>query len=292
MATKVLVTGAAGLIGQAFFDFIKSTTPYQVIGIDNFSRFPNTDQRDIINADICDWLDTTVNDFDYIYHFAAINGTSSFYKNPTGVIKNNTLIDLSVIEFAETNPNCKLIYSSSSEVVAGTSNYPTSEETDIVISNIHNSRWSYRLPKVLAENYLMNSNIDFAIIRFFNVYGKRSGAGHFVYDIVEKLKSSNFELIGADETRSFCYVEDAVESILLIGETVSKDVVNLGSDREIAILDAANLIATHLRITPEWQFKDSLRGSVKRRRPDLTKIKQLNPNFNPRSLEEIIPILF
>ena len=234
-----------------------------------------------VKSNLVEYLEQTSNTFDIIYHMAATNGTKYFYSQPNDVLRNNVTLDLAIFKFAESNPNCKLIYASSSEVVAGTSQFPTPEITNITINNVHNPRWSYMLPKVLAENYLFNSSIDFLVIRFFNVFSEHSGAGHFVKDIVEKIRNNNFELIGADETRSFCYVSDAVSAVIKISD-VSKTVVNVGSDEELTILQAANIIAESLGYSnTNWTLLPGLTGSAKNRKPDITELKRLFPAFSP-----------
>ena len=219
---------------------------------------------------------------------AATNGTKYFYSQPNEVLRNNVTLDLGMFKFVESNPNCKLVYASSSEVMAGTTVFPTPELIDITVSNIHNPRWSYMLPKVLAENYLFNSNIDFLIIRFFNVFSEHSGSGHFVKDIVEKIQNNDFDLIGADETRSFCYVSDAVDAVISISDA-SRQIVNVGSDEELKIVDAANIIAESLgKHTVSWTTKPGLVGSAKNRRPDITELKRLLPTFSPTLFKDVL----
>ena len=285
---KILITGAAGLIGREFCNQLSLEN--DVTAVDNNQRFKDYIPANClyIQSNLVEYLEQTSNTFDIIYHMAATNGTKYFYSQPNDVLRNNVTLDLAIFKFAESNPNCKLIYASSSEVVAGTSQFPTPEITNITINNIHNPRWSYMLPKVLAENYLFNSSIDFLVIRFFNVFSEHSGTGHFVKDIVEKIRNNNFELIGSDETRSFCYVSDAVDAVIRISHA-SRRVVNVGSDEELSILDAANTIATaigHKSIT--WKTKPGLPGSAKNRQPDITELKRLFPAFSPRSFKDII----
>jgi nucleoside-diphosphate-sugar epimerase len=284
---KILITGAAGLIGREVRAQLEAKG-YAVTSIDNNSRFPNYLPNDLIRSNLTEYLNSKVNTFDYVYHMAAINGTTSFYKKPSQVMSNNISADFAVFRFVESNPNTKLVYASSSEVVAGTDIFPTPEITDIAITNIHNPRWSYRLPKVVAENYLANSDINYKIIRFFNVYSEHSGAGHFLKDIVEKLKNKNYELQSPDETRSFCYVRDAVEAMIAIAEQPANKIVNIGSDEEITILEAANIIAAALDLTVKWNTTPSLEGSSKRRRPDISRLLSLYPAFNPETFKSVI----
>jgi nucleoside-diphosphate-sugar epimerase len=287
---KVLVTGASGLIGRELCKQLSSDV-YDVIGVDNNQRFKDVVPVNckFICQDLSEFYQQTKNNFDLIFHLAAVNGTEYFYSDPSGTLINNTRIDLNTFDYAATNRNCKLIYSSSSEVVAGTDVVPTNEIVDISIHNIHNPRWSYRLPKILSENYLTNSNINYLIVRFFNVFGSNSGSGHFIRDIVEKIKNQEHTLIGANETRSFCYVEDAVDALIHVSQSTEKQVVNIGNDREVSILEAANIIAREVfDKTINWKMAEGRAGSVSRRSPAIYKLKEIYPTYSPKSFEESI----
>ena len=62
------------------------------------------------------------------------------------------------------------------------------------------------------------------------MYGKNSKQGHFVGDQINKIQNGTFSVIGANETRSFCYISDAVSASIHMAETVSKQVINIGND--------------------------------------------------------------
>jgi len=289
---KILITGASGLIGREMCNQLSSL--HDVTAVDNNQRFVGYQPPgcNFIKSNLVEYLQHANNNFDIVYHLAATNGTKYFYSQPNDVLRNNVTLDLEMFRFVESNPACKLVYASSSEVMAGATVFPTPELTDIAISNIHNPRWSYMLPKVLAENYLFNSNIDFLIIRFFNVYSEHTGSGHFLKDIVDKIQNKNFELIGSDETRSFCYVSDAVDAVIKISDS-SRCVVNVGSDEELRIIDAANIIANALgESNVIWTTKPGLTGSAKNRRPDITELKRLLPTFSPKSFKEVLTKLY
>jgi dTDP-glucose 4,6-dehydratase/UDP-glucose 4-epimerase len=287
MAKKVLVTGAAGLIGRELCKQLSSN--FIVIGVDNGFRYPeDKPEFKIIQQNLTDYLQTVENDFDFVFHMSAINGTKYFYDIPTQLIENNITSDLAIFNFMQKNSNSKLIYASSSEIVAGTIEIPTPELVDVHIKNIHNPRWSYRLAKMLSENYLMNSQINFLIVRFFNVFGKHSGNGHFIKDIIDKIHNEDYSLIGATETRSFCRVEDAVDAVIHIYDQVSREIINIGSDEEISVLDAANIIAQQKNKTINWKLIDSKLGSVARRNPSLKKLLKYYPTFKPKRFKDSV----
>ena len=285
---KVLVTGACGLIGTELCKQL-SKEGHVVFAVDSGFRFNKSPScNTFIQVPIQEYVSTQPNQFDYIFHMGNINGTKYFYDIPNRLIENNIEADLAVFDYVKQNNNCKLIYASSSEIIADTKNFPTNEEKNLTLTNLHNPRWSYRLGKMIGENYLVNSNINYLILRFFNVFSEHSGKGHFIRDIVDKLHNKNFDLIGADETRCFCYVQDAVDAMLKIKD-VQKEVVNIGSDEEIKILDAANIIARSINIkNVKWNIIKGLSGSAKRRKPDLTKLRKLYPEFTPMLFEDVL----
>jgi len=287
MAKKILVTGASGLIGREFCDQLSKE--FEVIGVDNNFRYPNYHPDcTYIKSNIIEYLESTPNTFDYVFHMGAINGTKYFYEIPNFLLENNITSDFSVFNFVKKNPNCKLIYASSSEIVSDTDIFPTPESTDIFIKNIHNPRWSYRLGKIVAENYLINSGINFLIVRFFNIFGRCSAEGHFIGDILKKIEAENYELIGPDETRSFCRVDDAVDAVLHIYDKVSNEIINVGSDEEITILQAAQIISQQKNKDIKWSLIQGKEGSCKRRKPSLEKLLKYYPGYKPRKFKDAI----
>jgi nucleoside-diphosphate-sugar epimerase len=287
---KILITGAAGLLGTELCEQLAKDN--EVWAVDNLSRgvvFPNGVKPVQIDLSDMKEFDKLSKDFDYIYHYGAVNGTKNFYEKPNFVLANNIKCDFNIFEFAKSCTNLKrLAYASTSEIVSEETASLT-ELVDIKINNIHNPRWSYRLGKICSENYLTNSTLPWIVFRYFNVFGKNSKPGHFVCDQINKIKEGRFELTGADETRSFCDVRDAMRATIYCTETHSKEVINVGNDREIKIIDAANIIANELGYTnPNWTIKDGLAGSTPNRKPDITKLKSLMPDYNPIKFEDAI----
>ena len=262
-----------------------------VYAADNHSRsttIPACDEWFRIDLNDVDSINQLPTDFDYIYHYGAINGTTNFYKFPNKVLSNNFRCDLNIFDFAAKCTNLtRLVYASSSEVVADDVMSPVPENTDIMNKDKHKARWSYRLAKVTSENYLANSTLPWIMLRYFNVYGENSKQGHFLGDQINKIKNGVFSVIGAQETRSFCYVSDAIAASIFVAENVNQQLVNIGNDREITIGDAVKVIAAELGY-PDAAFEElpSMPGSVANRRPDITKLRSIMPQYSPMSFEQ------
>jgi UDP-glucose 4-epimerase len=288
---KILVTGASGLLGTEICRQLKQDSLNEVWAIDNHSRsstVPPCDKflaLDLMHGDAFKDLPT---DFDYIYHYGAINGTKNFYERPNQVLLNNFVCDLNIFEHASLCTNLKkLIYASSSEVVSDDPVSPVSENTNIFIKNIHNARWSYRLAKVCSENFLANSSLPWVMFRYFNVYGDNSKAGHFLADQIQKIRNGVFEVVGPEETRSFCHVEDAVRASIFCAQTQTKELINIGNDREITIMAAAQIIAEAMNHSnPVWITTPGKAGSTTNRRPDITKLKNIMDDYSPMPFEQ------
>lgn len=288
---KILVTGASGLLGTEICRQLKQNINNQVWAVDNHSRsstIPPCDawvKLDLLNKDN---LNDLPRDFDQIYHYAAINGTKNFYERPNEVLVNNFVSDVNVFEFARSCETLtKLVYASTSEIVSDDPVSPTPEHMDVTVKNIHNARWSYRLAKIASENYLANSRLPWVALRYFNIYGADSKAGHFIADQMAKIEQGVFEVTGSTETRSFCYIEDAVAATIHCANMALREVINIGTDVEITIPEAADIIAQAMgHGQASWTRLPGLPGSTATRRPNIDRLRSIMPAYQPRSFAE------
>jgi nucleoside-diphosphate-sugar epimerase len=287
---NVLVTGGAGLIGSELCRQLKYEG-HKVFVVDNMSRankIPECDEfycRDLSKS--LEFLSPIRDSIEIIYHLSAINGTSNFYEKPNKVLSNNIQSDLNVFEFSkECKKLKKILYASSSEVM---SHKDFCEESkSLVIDDISNPRYSYKIAKVASENYLHNSNLPWIIIRYFNVYGIETKSGHFVYDQIQNHRNNIFKIIGPNETRCYTYVEDAVNVTIKITDRCSiRNIINIGSSEELTSLEATRIIATSMGYSfIDYQLLPGLKGSPLKRKPDLTKLLEYSPEYSPITFEE------
>ena len=266
--SKLLLTGYKGFIGSHYYDYIKNTDDVVVY-----------DQKDGTTKNLR-YSDVTSSmpDTDVVIHLAATNGTRLFYKHPTDVLINNTLPTINLIERYR-NTDTKFVFASTCEIFngaidAGYYHVPTDEQVPVMFNDIKNPRWSYSIPKALGENLVANSGLDYLIIRYFNIYGPRQ-KDHFISEFVERCKLGKYYINGND-TRSFCYVDDAVKITDMLVKDHSNLTVNVGQDIETPINVVAKLIMGYMGINPDrLEIRSSPVGSATRRCPDTTLMQTL-----------------
>lgn len=200
-------------------------------------------------------------------------------------------------------PAARLLYASTSEVYAGAAlagfplPVPTPETVPAVIADLQNPRMSYAISKLWGEMYggfLARSVGAFiSTVRYHNVYGPGMGYSHVIPQVVSRvLKRENpFRLIGGDETRSFCWIEDAVEATWRLLESPALkpgQIVHVGDPKgEIKIGHLYEMIFDQMGWRPD-QTRDepSAAGSVPRRCPDTSHLERLTGYRPATSLAE------
>ena len=129
---------------------------------------------------------------------------------------------------------------------------------------------------ILFINYARKYNLNFRIARYHNVYGPRMGFEHVIPQLSDRAvnKEDPFNIYGGDQTRTFCYVDDAVRATCLAmrSSTLDGQVVNIGSDEETKIIDVANIILELSDYKPEIEENYSPPGSTDRRCPNIDKL--------------------
>lgn len=292
---KILITGGTGFIGSYLFRHCLDNG-HKVTICDNNLRgkkdafiddtLKNTDAT-FMKLDLTKTSDVEKLDKDYeiVFHLAAINGTENFYKIPYSVMEVAIKSTMLLLEHFE-NTGCKFIFSSSSEVYAGTIKsfpdlIPTSESVPCTIEDIKNERFSYGGSKlaceILLNSFSVQKKIDYQIIRYHNIYGPRMGTKHVIPQFIHRAKNEDgsFIMYGGEQTRAFCYVDDAVRATLDVAMSPSKnDIYHIGNDsEEIKIIELAKMILSYYNKEHDFEFREPPPGSVARRCPDVTKIK-------------------
>lgn len=238
-------------------------------------------------------------DIDFVYHFAAINGTKYFYEIPEIVLEVNVIGTLNFLNWLKDSNVKRIFFASSSEVYGFPNKIPTPETEPLMVPDPKNPRFSYSSSKIIGEtmiiNYAKKYGLDYIIGRFHNVYGPAMGFEHVIPDFLRKcIKNEEFKIQGTgNQTRCFCFIVDAINGINLISEhpNAMNEIFNIGTSEEITINELIILLSKihGKKIVP---IKTSFENpGIQRRVPDLTKIFSMG--YKPRvSLEEGLKITY
>ena len=122
-------------------------------------------------------------------------------------------------------------------------------------------------------------------IRYHNIYCPRMGNRHVIPELIMRLnmKENPLNLYGGKETRSFCYISDAILATYKIASEFNcrNEIIHVGNPmEEIQIIDLADKMINLMGLDIKVQSSSGLEGSVSRRCPDISKLQPLT-NFEP-----------
>ena len=304
---KVLLIGGAGFIGLRICKYLaENRNNYQITIIDNFFRgkldkdlisLQKKYNLKIIHADCAlpESFNQLEKNYDHVYMLASVVGVEYTSKMPNEIIRINTALIFNTLEWLKNSKCKKVLFTSTSECYAGTIEAfgyktPTPEEVPLCIEDIRHPRFTYAVTKMLGESGFMNyANVfgfQCTIVRYHNIYGERMGFKHVIPQVTQRFyeKENPFKIFGYDQTRSFCYVDDAVEGTVLAMETekANGEIIHIGvQDEEIKIEELVKFIGEQVHFKGEYNLVSAPDGSVSRRCPDISKAKLLL-GFSPK----------
>lgn len=302
--TKILVTGGAGFIPSCLAEKLAQNPDNFIVIVDNLltgsiKKVPSSIHNNIkfIKGDVNNYKDISsvffAYSFDYVFHYAAVVGVNRTIANPVMVL--NDIEGLQNICNLSKNTGVKRVYySSSSEVYGEPVEFPQNEDTTPL-----NSRLPYAIVKNVGEAFLKSYwkefGLEYTIFRFFNTYGPKQSKDFVVSKFINAaLRNEPIKIYGdGSQTRTFCFVDDNIDATTNAFYTNQfvNDIVNIGGEKEVTILELAKLIIKVTGSSSKIQHVDPLEeGDMTRRRPDTTKMKKLL-NREPLPLESGLRVL-
>lgn len=285
----ILITGGAGFIGSALAEKLLQDTDNFVVIVDNLAtgeigKLPDAPKKHMqfINCDVNNYRNIAEVmlsfHFDYIFHYAALMGVRRTQQHPVKVLNDLKGIE-NILTLSKNSGVKRIFFSSSSEVYGEPTELPQNEQTTPL-----NSRIPYAIVKNAGEAYLRSYkkeyNLDFTIFRFFNTYGPKQSVDFVMSRFISlALRNQDITIYGDGmQTRTFCFIDDNADicvNVFYQGQVIN-DVVNIGSDKEITILNLAKKIIDITKSKSRIVFLPPLEeGDMLRRLPDISKMKTL-----------------
>lgn len=280
---KILVTGADGFIGSHLTETlvlgghdVKALCQYNSFGRLGWLDYsPTQKQIEIVSGDIrdpflCKQITMGV---DCVVHLAALIAIPYSYKSPNSYIETNVIGTLNILQAALESGVDRVIHTSTSEVYGTAKFVPINEDHPIQAQS------PYSASKVAADALAMSFYSSFGLpvitARPFNTYGPRQSARAVIPTIITQIASGMKEIYLGDvsPTRDFNYVADTCRGFECLinseSKSLSGEVFNIGSNYEISILGALNLIKELMGQDVEFKFDDA------RIRPKNSEVKRL-----------------
>ncbi len=277
---KYLISGGAGFLGSHLIESLNG----EITVIDDLSTVKYLELPKnvrLIKQRIEDFV--TNEKFDYVIHLAARPSPEDYIQHPVETALSNSLGTLSALEIARKSDSI-FLYTSSSEIYGHAEIVPTPENYWGKV-NPNGIRSCYdeskRFSEALIMSYYREYDLDVRIQRPFNVYGPRlreDGSygrvvSRFIY---QALKGEDLTIFGdGNQTRAFLYVDDWVEGTLkMLGKGLKGEIFNIGSDKEVKIIDLAKTIILITESSSRIKFLPPRQDDPPRRAADITKVKE------------------
>jgi UDP-glucose 4-epimerase len=300
-ASKVLVSGGAGLVGSHIVDELVKEGARVVI-YDDFRRGKmehldwaraNGDVR-VVEADIRDRdaLRGAMQGVDYVFHQAAA-WLRLCQNEPRLSLEVNIIGTFQLLETCVEAGVKKVVAASSSSVYGEGSYLPTDE------NHPFNNDLFYGASKVANEQhyraFYKKYGLDFVAFRYLNVYGPRQPYDAAYMDVImhflNRIDADEPPVIRGDgsATVDLVYVEDVARAnVIALKSAVTNEFFNVASGKETTLKELAHLLirlsGKEGKLEPVLEPMDS--GLVTRRWGDVTKARELLGFVTTTSVEE------
>ncbi|KAJ9171812.1 hypothetical protein P3X46_015125 [Hevea brasiliensis] len=298
---RIVVTGGAGFVGSHLVDRLIERGD-SVIVVDNFftgrkenvmHHFKNP-RFELIRHDVVEPLLLEV---DQIYHLACPASPVHYKHNPVKTIKTNVVGTLNMLGLAK-RVGARFLLTSTSEVYGDPLQHPQVETywgnvNPIGVRSCYDE--GKRTAETLTMDYHRGAGVEVRIARIFNTYGPRMciDDGRVVSNFVaQALRKEPLTVYGdGKQTRSFQYVSDLVEGLMRLMEGEHVGPFNLGNPGEFTMLELAQVVQETIDPNAKIEFRPNTEDDPHKRKPDITKAKDLL-GWEPKvSLRKGLPLM-
>lgn len=306
---SVLVAGGAGFIGSHICETLLNKG-YKVVCLDNLitgnkkniEHLSQNSNFKFVEQDVTQDLSSLtedLQDLESVYHFASPaspnkKSNKSYIAFPIETMLVNSLGTYNLLELVK-KYDARFLYASSSEVYGDPAISPQKED---YFGNVNPNgiRSVYdegkRFGEALTMAYVRKHSLNARIVRIFNTYGPNmhKDDGRVVSNFINQTLTSQPLTVYGDgtQTRSLCFVSDLVEGLIkaMNAENTRGEVINLGNPDERKIVELATIIKNLVGSSSELVYEPLPEDDPKKRKPDISKAKDLlgwEPNI---TLEE------
>jgi dTDP-glucose 4,6-dehydratase len=286
MSRTVLVTGAAGFLGSHLTDALLAEGN-SVIGVDNLctgspanlAHLAREPRFRFMEHDIIKPFDP--GKIDYIFNFASPASPVDYHRLGVETLLVGSAGTINTLDLAR-KYGAGYLHASTSECYGDPEIHPQIETywgrvNPVGPRSVYDE--AKRFSEAAVTAYRRYYNIESHLVRIFNTYGPRlqPNDGRVISNLMmQALRGDDLTIYGdGSQTRSFCYVSDLIEGIMLLSRAEHYLPVNIGNPDEWTILECAREVLAVTGSTAEIVFQPLPQDDPTRRRPDITKAKDL-----------------
>ena len=279
---KLLVTGGAGFLGSHLCDRLVGLG-HHVIAADNFLTGSQDNVRhlsanpsfELMRHDVTLPLDI---DVEGIYNLACPAAPIHYQRDPIQTTRTNVLGAINMLDLA-TRRGAAILQASTSEVYGDPDIHPQPEDywgrvNPVGIRSCYDE--GKRCAETLFFDYWRQVELKIKVMRIFNTYGPRMhpNDGRVVSNfIVQAIRGEPLTIYGTgNQTRSFCYVDDLTEAMVLLMATPADFTgpVNVGNPVESTMLELAELVLGIVGGRSNLEFRPLPQDDPRQRCPDIS----------------------
>jgi len=298
---RVLVTGGAGFLGSHLCDHLLGNGN-DVLCVDNFYTGTKGNVVHLLENPYFELLRHDITfplyvEVDEIYNLACPASPIHYQSDPVQTTKVNVHGSINMLGLAK-RLKTRILQASTSEVYGNPNIHP---QVETYWGNVNpiGPRACYDEGKRCAEtlffDYHRQHQLKIKVARIFNTYGPRMhpNDGRVISNfIIQALRGKPITIYGkGSQTRSFCYVTDLVEGLVLLMKTPDEVTgpINLGNPQEYSILDLAEWILKLTGSKSKIVFEPLPQDDPEKRQPDISLAKE-TLGWSPKvTLDEGLP---
>ncbi len=289
---RILVTGAGGFIGHHLVKRLKAEGHW-VRGADiKEPEYEHTVADEFKLLDLRRWENCLVacDKIDQVYNLAAdMGGIGYITAFLADIARNNTLINMHMLEASRSSGVRRYLYSSSACVYAGYKQKdadvtPLKEEDAYPADPEPGYGWEKLYAEELCRYYWKDYGFETRIVRFHNVYGplgtydggKEKSPAAIARKVALAHNGGEIEVWGdGEQTRSYMYIDDCVEGLIRLMGSSYHEPLNLGTDRLVSINQLVELVCHVASKTVRKRHDLTKPQGVRGRNSDNTRLLQV-----------------
>ena len=283
---RALVSGAAGFLGSHLCEALLADG-WVVVGLDNYatgnpanlSGLKTEPRFSLIEHDICEPIEA--GRVDCVFNFASPASPADYARLGPETLKVGSYGTINMLDVAR-EFGAKFLHASTSECYGDPEVHPQPETywgrvNPIGPRSVYDEAKRFSEAAVMA--YHRYYGMDTRMVRIFNTYGPRLQPtdGRVISNLMmQALLGEDLTVFGdGSQTRSFCYVSDLIDGILRLSKSDEHLPVNIGNPDEWTILECAQEVLAVTDSKSKIRFEPLPADDPTRRKPDITKAKEL-----------------